>query len=942
MSQERGRSHTRLQSLSPPQRAKSRSHSRGRSRSRDPSPFSLDSRLSNSYNPFQVPVGRDPKDYVPILEDDESNIELGPVLPQFSSQNVEIGPNGAADLEEVPMPALVEHKETTKEIEEDFRKQFEKDAKVKDVMKNREKDGSRPRAADSKNGSGSGTGSGTLSRSESDVKQQRPVSANDEAIADYGNSSPDYSTDTGSVSSSEETENKNDTVSANKFYHYTVASSQDDRSNHFQDRYQEPFLDSLSNNSLEYHPSRDSGMLHEAFQSIDQKQSKSQPSSVLQWLGKIQPRFSVGNMMSSGAKRDRRSNEYELDSAGSVRSDIESNPMKRNSSSRNVFKIANNFIHGKPLDPHFYANSDFDDILSSFHDKDNLDKTTRNGITSNLMKLYNQIPGFSDDEVFGDEYEDDDDEGSSRLEGSSTRIPKKVAERVRKFRNSGIFSRESSRERFHSREPRRGKVNGSHDSIKLPDFKLQKDDKELKKIKRKVKKEKAARITVHIVDLIHRQEFLLTLCKAFMLFGAPNHRLEEYMSLTAKVLEVEATFIYLPGMMLANFSDPVTRTSDLKLVRVGQGLNLNKLDQAHDIYESVVYDRIGVDQASKELADLFSSKEFLNTYWIILLYGLSSMFVLIFFNGAWLDMIPSFCMGALLGFLQCVVAPKNALYSSVFEVGSAILLSFIGRAIGSIANGRYFCFSAIVLSGLSMILPGYMILRGALEIQSKSIVSGVVGMFYAIIYSLFLGFGLTLGAGLYGWIDKNAITETSCSNIGHIGNVWKLLFVPLFNVCMSLSCQARFHQLSIMVVIACCGYVVTYFSSLHFSITQFNSALGSFAVGLLSNIYDRWLRSYRRIGYCSTKFTSMICGIFDLVPGGFAARNVLSSGLLQLENQRNNNGTADAATSTGTLTFGISMIEIAIGITVGLFISTLVVYPLGNKKSPHSGNSIGL
>ncbi|GAV28822.1 hypothetical protein PMKS-002298 [Pichia membranifaciens] len=172
----------------------SRSHSRGRSRSRDASPFSLDSRLSSSYNQFQVPVGRDPKDYVPILEDDESNIELGPVLPQFSS-NAEVGPGGDADLDKVPLPAVVEHKETTKEIEEDFRKQFEKDAKVKDVMKNREKDGSRPRATDSKNGSGSGTGSGTLSVSGSDQKQQQQTTANNEATADHGNSSPDYSTD---------------------------------------------------------------------------------------------------------------------------------------------------------------------------------------------------------------------------------------------------------------------------------------------------------------------------------------------------------------------------------------------------------------------------------------------------------------------------------------------------------------------------------------------------------------------------------------------------------------------------------------------------------------------------------------------------------------------------------------------------------------------------
>lgn len=936
MSQERGRTRGRLQSLSPPQRAKSRSHSRGRSRSRDPSPFSLDSRLSNNYNPFQAPVGRDPNDYLPILEDDEANVEFCPVLPQFSSPQNNSRRVDTEDEGKIPLPAAPVGHVVTKEIDEDFRRQFYKDAKEKDVKKEVVK---KKRKNDDKDSFKFAAGV--------DGSNSTQQASSREAPAEVNNSSSDYSLDTATISSSEESATKqNELTSGSNSYQFDHSSSQEGTgtSNVFQQRYQEPFHEGLSNNSsLEYYPSRDSGLLNEAFRSIDNKQSESQVSSVLKWLGKLHPRFSVGNLVATGMKHDHHPEEYEMHTA-SAKTDIESQPLKRNSSSKNIFKMANRFIHGKPLENDFYSNSDFDEILSPFDGRENKEKVSKNGITSNLMRLYSQLPEFSDDEILSEEDDENgDEEGLGRLENPSANIPKKMVERVRKFKNNGLFSREGSKERIHSRERDKSRDRDNTDSIKLPDFRLQKEDKRVKKIKRKVKKEKAARITVHIVDLIHRQEFLLTLCKAFMLFGAPNHRLEEYMTLTAKVLEVEATFIYLPGMMLANFSDPVTRTSDLKLVRVGQGLNLNKLDQAHDIYESVVYDRIGVEEASQELADLFSSKEFLNTYWIIFLYGLSSMFVLIFFNGAWLDMIPAFCMGALLGFLQCVVAPKNALYSSVFEVGSAILLSFIGRAIGSIANGKYFCFSAIVLSGLSMILPGYMILRGALEIQSKSIVSGVVGMFYAIIYSLFLGFGLTLGAGLYGWIDKSAISETTCSNIGHIGNIWKLLFVPFYNVCMSLSCQARFHQLSIMVAIACCGYVVTYFSSLHFTITQFNSALGSFTVGLLSNVYDRWLRSYKRIGYCSTKFTSMICGIFDLVPGGFAARNVLSSGLLELENQTNVNGTAttDSKTGTGTLTFGISMIEIAIGITVGLFISTLVVYPLG-RKNTHSGNSIGL
>jgi uncharacterized membrane protein YjjP (DUF1212 family) len=936
LGQERGRRTNRIRSLSPPQRTLSRSHSRERSRSRDPSPspFSIDSKLATNYvvnNPHNNPSIREMNEYVPIMEDDELNIQMSPILPQFS-RNKNKNVADPSDLNQIPLP---NEPELAKEIYDDFQEQFKKDTKLKsDIMKKKH------RAKENDK--------------ESNFVSSRPGRRLRTNLS-TSNSSTDYSTDLSDADADVETadagiDKRQPTRSL--LYELNTASSADHNS-------------SLTQNPLSYSPKYNIGLspdisspdinhaktnlLTSALQKINDTQDESQPSKILNWINRVPKNFSLGHLMSRNNDEIKKVHNdyiedqegYDLSDLSNITNDIESNSMKRTgSSSMNILKIANNLVHGKKK----HGNSEFDMILNDFNKKkfDSENSTSdsftmKNGITSNLMKLYNQIPDSSEDDIFSDS--DDENYGRKYTEGSSAaNIPHKMANRVRKFKNSGIFS---SRE--NSREPRPHKdINHSApdlNSIKLPDFSLSKEDKLVKKIKKKTKKEKAARITVHIVDLIHRQEFLLTLCKAFMLFGAPNHRLEEYMTLTAKVLEVDATFIYLPGMMLANFSDPVTRTSDLKLVRVGQGLNLSKLDLAHDIYESVVYDRIGVDEASKELDKLFESKDFLNTYWIILSYGLSSMFVLIFFNGAWLDMIPSFILGSLLGFLQCVVAPKNVIYSSVFEVGSAIMISFIGRAVGSIDDGKYFCFSAIVLSGLCMILPGYMILRGALEIQSKSIVSGVVGMFYAIIYSLFLGFGLTLGSALYGWFDKSAYNKTSCSNIGHIDNIWKLLFVPLFNVFQAFACQGRFHQLSIMVFIACCGYLVTYFSSLHFGIAQFNSALGSFTVGLLSNIYDRWGKSFKRIGYCSTKFSSMICGIFDLVPGGFAARNVLSSGLVQIETNGNSTGTD--STNLGTLTFGISMIEIAIGITVGLFVSTLVVYPLGPKKN-EAGNTIGL
>lgn len=483
----------------------------------------------------------------------------------------------------------------------------------------------------------------------------------------------------------------------------------------------------------------------------------------------------------------------------------------------------------------------------------------------------------------------------------------------------------------------KNEINDSNNPI-LPSFHIPDPTVENKHNRQRAKSEHMARITVHISDVLTRQKFLLMLCKAFMLFGAPNHRLEEYMTLTANVLEIEAVFLYFPGIMLASFGDPVMRTSEMKLIRVGQGLDLGKLDEAHEIYDLVVHDRLGVEEACERLTTLLSRKPYFNSLLLILVYGINSAFIIIWFGGSWADMGPSAAMGMLVGFLQLVVAPRNTMYSSVFEVGSCILVSFLGRALGSIRlpgkEEELFCYPAVTLSGLSMILPGYIILSGALEIQARSIVSGTVRMFYAIIYSLFMGFGMTLGSGIYGWIDSGATMRGSC--VSNLPATMNLLFIPMFATTMGFACQASLKQIPLMVIIACAGYTVDYFSALHLPMTQFNAAMGAFTIGILSNLYSKFGRKYtllKRATYCETAFTSMLVGIFCLVPGGIAGRNVLAAGLGLLDDNKNSTAEMQALVSTSTLSFGIMMIEVAIGITVGLFMAALLVYPFGKKHT---------
>ena len=414
--------------------------------------------------------------------------------------------------------------------------------------------------------------------------------------------------------------------------------------------------------------------------------------------------------------------------------------------------------------------------------------------------------------------------------------------------------------------------------------------------------------------------------------------------MSARVLQIEGQFLYIPGCMIISLDDRNTHTTEVKIVRTTQGVNLGKLRDTHDIYKEVIHDVIGVEEAIRRLEDVTHKPNQFGKCWIVVMYGCCSAFVGPFAFGARpIDLPVAFFLGCLLGILQHVLAPRSMLYSNIFEVSAAVLTSFLARAFGSIGNGGVFCFSALTQSAIALILPGYVVLCGSLELQSRNIVAGSVRMVYAIIYSLFLGFGITIGTSFYGGIDKNATSDVSCRN----GMPWwfKFIFVPPFTLCLIIINQGKWKQMPVMVVIAFAGYLVNYFSAMRFATNvQVANTLGALAIGVLGNLYSRL-----RHGLAAA---ALIPAIYVQVPSGLAASGSLVSGITSANQITNKtvNGTSAAVNGTTVLNsansmngngnvntmvlnVGYSMFQVAIGITVGLFLSALVVYPLGKRRS---------
>lgn len=469
-----------------------------------------------------------------------------------------------------------------------------------------------------------------------------------------------------------------------------------------------------------------------------------------------------------------------------------------------------------------------------------------------------------------------------------------------------------------------------------------------------------------------RVSFLLRLAKALMRYGAPSHRLESQLAAAARILEVDAQFMHMPSVVIANFGDGDERCSETHFIKAPQGLSLGKLHDVHVIYRRVMHHEIGAVEGTELLDRALKAPPIYGLRLrIFFAFLLTFLICPLAFHGSLVDALISGCGGAVLCWLQLHVAQSNPLYANVFEISVAILMAFIARGLSSIRS-QMFCYEAISSAGVVLILPGYIILCSALELASKNIICGSVRMVYAIIYSLFIGFGLTIGSDLYLLLDSNArhsreIASQSYatmvdlhgiftpdnaamtpysgafvfSNSSLVSNTpsiaegcyrnpewpwylqefpWWTLFilVPVFSIVSSLGSMQplKSKELPIMVFISCASFAANTAANYYiFDRSDVVSAIGAFVVGVLGNLYSRVFRG--------TAFTAMVTGVLFLVPSGLSAAGGLSQNYRGQDVDQFSNG----------LQIGVRMVQVSIGITVGLFGSGLLVYSFGRRKS---------
>lgn len=412
-----------------------------------------------------------------------------------------------------------------------------------------------------------------------------------------------------------------------------------------------------------------------------------------------------------------------------------------------------------------------------------------------------------------------------------------------------------------------------------------------------------------------------------MAYGAPTHRIEEYTLQLFKKLGMEGRVNYTVGCTEISFinpidpDDPFTRSAYTTLVKA-QGLDIGSCELAFRIYKDVVHGTVSVEDALYTLKKLVEAPPYYSNTFIVPFYGFASALACIWaYGGWWLDMPIAFFLGCVVGTLQIIVATRNPLYSNVLEVTAALITSFGARAFSSIGEDqKYFCFGAIAESSITILLPGYIVLCGSLELQSKSITAGATRLFYAVFYSLLLGYGMAVGSQVWGSIYPAAPATAVCPRA--VDAKWKILLVPCYLVVQAVLIRARKRQIPVQVIIGSAAYTVNYFVSQHATGQVANTA-SALTLGILGHL---WARSQRAFA-----FAAVVAGIMVLVPSGLAAQGGLTTGLTT---QLFTNGTTTVESNIyQSFSVGAQMITVAVGLAVGIFLSALVVYPFGRKNN---------
>lgn len=389
-------------------------------------------------------------------------------------------------------------------------------------------------------------------------------------------------------------------------------------------------------------------------------------------------------------------------------------------------------------------------------------------------------------------------------------------------------------------------------------------------------------------------EFILALGKALHRYGTAANRLEEDIREVSRRLGLQVEVFTTPTTLIMSFGEPSQLRTRMERVEAGE-LDLGKLGELDDLVIQVARRMVTPSQGLVRLQEIIDAPSRYGYFASTLSHAVTAGSFTVFFGGSLADVATSAIIGLLLGLLAQIMK-RSVDQAHVYELVGAALAAFAAGVTSSLWGAVVP--PLVTASSLILLLPGMQLTTAITELATRNLIAGTARLMFAVIVLLQLVVGVFLGERL-----ANAVVDVHQSVPLPVPAwmPWVALVTASLGVTVLLRAAPRaFGWILLASLVA---YLGTRAGSEWLG-KDMGVLIGAFALGVLGNIYSRWLQRPAQV--------VVVPAMLLLVPGSLGFRAM--SSLLGHQ------------TLTGVETMFI-MFVVAIAIVAGLLVANAVVSP---------------
>lgn len=416
--------------------------------------------------------------------------------------------------------------------------------------------------------------------------------------------------------------------------------------------------------------------------------------------------------------------------------------------------------------------------------------------------------------------------------------------------------------------------------------------------------------------IARKQYFLKLAVQTLVQNGAVATILADYVRRLLVALKLDAEFTYVPGCLTVFMKEEVSPAHGAQTlaIKTGLGYNFDKLEDTEEVLADLMGGNLfgGLDEATSRLEKIRRRPNLYGAWIHPLGWSIIAGLATIMLGGKLVDAVVSLGTGLIFG-LCLVACDYYPPLGFTFEFWVSYLISAILAGVQVLYPN--FTYWPAFLASVILILPGFSMSMGFLDVFSRQTVVGLTTLFNAAWMALMIGLGAFMGfCSVATVLGRPLMPLFPREYAGGPPSIKLWMHFPvyaIFNFFLNLTFQAKLREAFLIIPLATAAFGVFNALALLGVQDEANILLSCLFMATAAHIYGKFVRR--------SEIPSIFSGIIVYAPGTYGARATYYS-LLALFGSADGKA-LDVKSALYAFKQGASMLTISASIAIGLLLA---------------------